>query len=274
MMALWSWSVQAQPVELSLEAIDAANLPPDGDFAADVDFVYAVPEKAKVAGTLAVFRRDREAKSLLAVRTPLAFQGWSLLTTPDGPGSRRSILSDWAASDIRDEGQQAFFQQLVGPKQVASLWGGSPVAAGPHSPVVTLEGAGPVVLLLQALGKPSPLAPGFRIKGREAATLGALTTSCLTLEPQDPQGGIFLTKLWVTADGLIRKREDYRQDGKVFQVLRIGSYWSTQGRVVPQRLAWSDSLTGENWIFNWSNFRTSALADRVFTEAYQRLIVR
>jgi hypothetical protein len=123
----------------------------------------------------------------------------------------------------------------------------------------------------------STLAKDYKIISKTSEKLGKFDTTVLTLDAVTNQVTFPKAKLWVTADNLIRKREDYSLSGQLLRTTAIPTYTKIGRWSVPNNLIILDQLSGEIINGTFVNDRTlvkiekpqfDKLGDLTFSQAY------
>jgi hypothetical protein len=95
-----------------------------------------------------------------------------------------------------------------------------------------------------------------------------MDTTVLTLDGRNEEVTFPRIKLWVTADNLIRKREDYSLSGQLLRTTAIPSYTKIGTRSVPNNVVMLDQLSGERTLITIATPRFEKLGELIFSQAY------
>jgi outer membrane lipoprotein-sorting protein len=123
----------------------------------------------------------------------------------------------------------------------------------------------------------STLADDYRVASGEDAALGRFACRVLNLEALSTAAAYPRMRIWISADGLVRKTEDYSLSGQLLRTTAVPDYYELSGRFVPRVMVIVDALRGAavNGVF--VNERTqitvsrpsfSRLADSVFSKTF------
>jgi outer membrane lipoprotein-sorting protein len=123
----------------------------------------------------------------------------------------------------------------------------------------------------------STLALDYKIVSVGKEKLGPFDTTVYSLEALHNDLTFPKTKLWVTADSLVRKTEDYSLSGQLLRTTAMPSYQEFKGRFVPKKVTIIDALLGKtlNGVFKnetteytLSKLSTDPLPSLIFTQSY------
>lgn len=129
----------------------------------------------------------------------------------------------------------------------------------------------------------SSLASDYRIVSTRQEKLGKFDTQVLDLEATGDGVTFPKTRIWVTADNLLRKKEDRSLSGQLLRVTAIPQYQQLGDRWVPVRVVIADQLRGrevegvfrsETTTLEMSHPSNKPVSDLVFTQGYLEKVSR
>jgi hypothetical protein len=129
----------------------------------------------------------------------------------------------------------------------------------------------------------SSLAKDYKVVSTDTEKLGKLDTTVVTLVALNDQVTFPRAKLWITADYLVRKREDYSLSGQLLRTTAILTYTKIGQWSVPNELIILDQLSGQMVNGTFVNDRTlvkianpqfEKLGDLTFSQAYLEMLGR
>lgn len=228
----------AQGTEI-LQKIDDQVTFLESDYSAQVVVVQDKPGEGKTSTTVALFRRDKEVKYLLLVLSPENEKGKGYLKVGNNLWLYDPTARRFTVTSAKDRFQNSNARNSDFTQ--------------------------------------SSLAKDYRIVSSKAEKLGRFDTTVHSLEAIHPDVAFPKTKIWVTADNLVRKTEDYSLSGQLLRTTAIPSYQKVGSRYVPVSLVIVDELKGKtiNGVFyhertqiTMSKPSLDPLPDMVFTQAY------
>ncbi|MBQ0039298.1 MAG: outer membrane lipoprotein-sorting protein [Treponema sp.] len=90
---------------------------------------------------------------------------------------------------------------------------------------------------------------GYNIESTEKVTLGKFDCTLFTLKAKTDNVDYPMLKIWVTEDGLVRKKEDYSLSGTLLRTTAVPSYQKVtekkQDIYVPSKMLITDNLRGK-----------------------------
>ena len=113
--------------------------------------------------------------------------------------------------------------------------------------------------------------------------LGRFDCSVLELKANNNEVTFPFAKLWISADSLVRKTEDYSLSGQLLRTLLIPTYQGIGSRFVPRTVVIVDQLKGKEIDGKFVGDRTqitiskpslAKLPDNLFTKAYLEKVSR
>jgi hypothetical protein len=129
----------------------------------------------------------------------------------------------------------------------------------------------------------STLARDYKITGGESVMLGRFSCRLLTLEAITTDITYPKMKVWISADGLLRKTEDYSLSGQLLRTSAIPDYYQIGGRFVPKQILFVDALRGAVINGSFVNEKTQVtitkpsfnkVADSVFSKTFLETVNR
>ncbi|MDR0669523.1 MAG: outer membrane lipoprotein-sorting protein [Treponema sp.] len=108
----------------------------------------------------------------------------------------------------------------------------------------------------------STLAQDYRIVDGEDVVLGRFTCRLLTLEAVSTEVTYPRMKIWISADGLVRKTEDYSLSGQLLRTSAFPDYYQIGNRFVPKRVLFEEALRGAVIDGNFVHERTQITINR------------
>jgi hypothetical protein len=202
-------SAQADPDPL-LTAIDGRAAFRDTDFSAQYTIVQRKANQGTSTTVLTMYRRDSESKFLLVLLEPDADRGKGIL-------QQGALLRKYNPADKRFDVTNSKEQLRNSNIRLSDF-------------------------------QPASFAKDYKIVSRAAAKLGRgdrqLDTTVLTLEATNDGVTFPKVKLWVTADDLIRAREDYSLSGTLLRTMGVTEFTKIGDRSVPSSFVIIDELRG------------------------------
>jgi outer membrane lipoprotein-sorting protein len=127
----------------------------------------------------------------------------------------------------------------------------------------------------------STLAQDYQIRSGADAFLGKIKCRVLELEGLTNDLTYPKMKIWISADGLVRKTEDYSLSGQLLRTSLFTDYWrikeNKRDRYVPKQIIFTDALRGSAINGKFVNERTQItiakisfkkLSDSVFNKTF------
>lgn len=222
-----------------LAAIDAQASYTDTDFSAEYTVVQKKAGQGESSTTLAVYRRDQEDKYVLVLLKPEADKGKGVLRIGNNLWKYFPTSRRFEVTSAKDQLQNSNVRY-------------SDFNA-------------------------STLAKDYKVLETSVEKLGRLDTTVITIEALNDRVTFPRAKLWITADNLVRKREDYSLSGQLLRTTAIPTYTKIGHRSVPNALIILDQLSGEIVSGTFVNDRTlvtianpqfDKLGDLTFSQAY------
>jgi len=129
----------------------------------------------------------------------------------------------------------------------------------------------------------STLAIDYKVTSGENVTLGRFQCRLLTLEAVTSEVTYPIMKVWISADGLLRKSEDYSLSGQLLRTSAIPDYYNVNGRYVPKQILFVDELRGAYINGKFQNEKTQIsismpsfkkISDSVFSKTFLETVNR
>jgi len=223
-----------------LSKIDAQVSFLDSDFSAEIAMTQTKPGEGISQRTVALFRRDREQKFVMLLLKPDSDRGKGYLKIGNNLWLYETIPTRrFTVTSAKDRFQNSNARNSDFTR--------------------------------------STLALDYRIVSMSKEKLGPFDTTVYNLEALHNDITFPKTKLWVTADSLVRKTEDYSLSGQLLRTTAMPSYQEFKGRFVPKKVTIIDALLGKtlNGVFKnetteytLGKLSTDALPPIIFTQSY------
>lgn len=199
-----------QAADPLLVAIDSRASFRDTDFSAQYTIVQRKANQGTSTTVLTMYRRDAEAKFLLVLLEPEADRGKGIL-------QQGALIRKYNPTDKRFDVTNSKEQLRNSNIRLSDF-------------------------------QPASFARDYKIVARAVAKLGRgekqLDTTVLTLEALNDSVTFPKVKLWVTADNLIRAREDYSLSGTLLRTMGVTEFTKIGDRSVPSSFVIIDELRG------------------------------
>jgi len=227
-----------------LQAIDR-QISFDTDFSGEYTVTQDRPGEPKSVQTLALFRRDRESKFTILVMAPDIDKGKGYLKVANNLWFYDPVGRRFTVTSAKDRFQNSNARNSDFTR--------------------------------------SNLANDYRVVSTAKATLGRFDTTTMQLEATNDAVTFPKTKLWVTADNLVRKSEDYSLSGQLMRTVAVPQYQKVGNRWVPVLMVIVDNLKGkkidgvmryETTTLNIAKPNIDPVADLVFTQGYLEKVAR
>jgi len=244
LLASASLAAQEGP-EALLRRIDALVSFDGSDFSAECTIVQDKPGEGRNVTVSALFRRDAEGKYLILVLEPKADKGKGYLKADD-----KLWFYDPADRRFTFTSAKERFQNSNARNSDFTR---------------------------------SHFARDYRVAGETRAKLGAFDCRVLELEAVTEEVAFPRTKLWVSADGLVRKSEDYSLSGQLLRTTAMPTYQKVGDRYVPASMLIVDAIRGKTIGGKFLNEKTQITIarpslerqpDALFTKAYLEKVSR
>lgn len=229
----------AQDSKALLQSIDEMVSFPSTDFSASCMIVEDRPGEAQRAMEAAIFRRDKEQKYLILIMKPELDKGKGYLKI-DG----NLWLYDPVARRFTFTGAKERFQNFNARNSDFTR---------------------------------SNYAGDYDVVSTARQNLGVFVCRVLELKANNLEVAFPITKIWVSADNLVRKTEDYSLSGQLLRTTAIPTYQKVGGRYIPVHVVIEDNLRGRTVDGKFVRERTQitiskpsleTLPNNLFTKAY------
>ena len=206
------------------------------DFSAEYTILQKKADQGESSTTLAVFRRDSDDKFTLVILKPDADKGKGVLRIGNNLWKYDPVARRFDTSSAKDRFQNsnARFSDF----------------------------------------NASTLAKDYSVTLKSAEKLGKLDTTLLSLQARNDEVTFPSSKIWVTADNLIRKREDYSLSGQLLRISLIPTYSKIGPRSVPNTVVMVDQLSGERTVIMVAKPNFDKLGELIFSQAYLEKLQR
>jgi len=246
LLLLWSGANLAFGLEGQdlLRAIDH-QVTFDTDFSGEYTVTQDKPGEPKNVQTLALFRRDRDNKFTILILAPDIDKGKGYLKVDNNLWYYDPIGKRFTVSSAKDRFQNSNARNSDFTK--------------------------------------SNFANDYKVIDTGKAKLGRFETTVLKLEATNDGVTFPLCKLWVTADSLVRKIEDYSLSGQLMRTRAIPQYQKTRDRWVPVTMVIVDHLKGkvvdgvmrnETTTIGVAKPNLDPVDDLIFTQGYLEKVAR
>lgn len=230
-------SLVAAPADTSfLKAIDAEVSFLDSDFSSEVTLVQEVPGQATTSTKVALYRRDAESKYLMLVLKPEADKGKGYLKIGEKLWVYDPQARRFTVTNARDRFQNSNARNSDFTQ--------------------------------------SSLADDYTVVSSKSEALGKLNTQVLDLIAIRDGVPYPKTRIWITADNLVRKTEDYSLSGQKLRTTAIPSYQKVGSHWVPISMVIVDHLRGEKTQITIAKPSLAKVNDQAFTQAYLEKVSR
>jgi outer membrane lipoprotein-sorting protein len=224
-------SAIAAPADTALlKAIDAEVSFLDSDFSSEVVLVQETPGQSTTSTTVALYRRDAESKYLMLVLKPEADKGKGYLKIGEKLWVYDPQARRFTVTNARDRFQNSNARNSDFTQ--------------------------------------SSLAEDYKIVASKAEALGKLDTRVLDLTAVRDGVPYPKTRIWITADNLVRKTEDSSLSGQKLRTTAVPSYQKVGTHWVPVSMVIIDHLRGEKTQITISKPSLQKVSDLAFTQAY------
>ena len=235
---------QVDPREL-LQKVDSLVSFPDSDFSAEYTFVENKPGEGVDSTQAAIFRRDAENKYLILILAPEVDRGKGYLKIGDNLWFYDPIPRKYVFTSSRDRFRNSNARNSDFTR--------------------------------------SSFTTDYDIVKASEENLGRFDCSVLELKANNNEVTFPFAKLWISADSLVRKTEDYSLSGQLLRTLLIPTYQGIGSRFVPRTVVIVDQLKGKEIDGKFVGDRTqitiskpslAKLPDNLFTKAYLEKVSR
>lgn len=223
-----------------LAKIDAQVSFMDSDFSTEIEMKETKPGEGVTERTIALFRRDREEKYVMLLLKPDTDKGKGYLKIGNNLWLYETVPTRrFTVTSAKDRFQNSNARNSDFTR--------------------------------------STFAEDYKIVSTSHEKLGAFDTTVLSLEALRDDITFAKTKLWVTPDNLVRKKEDYSLSGQLLRTTAMPSYQEFKGRYIPKKVTIIDALLGKtlNGVFknevteySMGKLSTDPLPSILFTQSY------
>lgn len=237
--------VFAQDFITMLRRADSLASFPGTDFSAEYTVVQDVPGRGRTTTISTVFRRDSEKKYVIVVMEPAASKGQGYLKLDQ---------TLW----FYDPQSRKFNSARAGDRFQNSNARNSDFTG-------------------------STLAQDYRVVKGEATRLGAYDCWVLDLEAATREITYPFMRIWIDAEGLVRKAEDYSLSRQLLRTTLIPAYQKVGTRYFPRKMLIVENLSGTLVAGTFVNERTQVtiekpslrrLPDSVFSKSFLESVSR
>lgn len=213
-----------------LKAIDSQVSFLDSDFTAQVTITQDVPGQATTFTVVDLFRRDKEQKYVMLTLKPEVDKGRGYLKVGEKLWVYDPVARRFTVTSARDRFQNSSARNSDFTQ--------------------------------------STLADDYKVTKATTEKLGKLDTKVYELTAVKDGLPYPRSKIWVTADNLVRKTEDYSLSGDKLRTTVVPNYQKVGTHFVPVSLVTVDHLRGDKTQLTIANPGLSPLPDRLFTQTY------
>jgi len=228
-----------------LRKVDALVTFNDSDFSAQYTIDQIKPGEGKDSTVAAIFRRDKEQKYLIMVLQPQTDRGKGYLKIEDNFWLYDPISRAFTFTSSKERFQNSNARNSDFTR--------------------------------------STFATDYTITATHREQLGKFDCWVLDLKAVSDSVSFAITKLWISDDNLVRKKEDYSLSGQILRTTAIPAYQQVGGHYVPISMIILDNLSGRVVNGTFINDRTvititkpslEHLPDALFSKAYLEKFAR
>ena len=229
---------QTDPPDL-LKKVDSLVSFRDSDFSAEYTFVENHAGEEMYATRAVIFRRDRQDKYLILVTDPEADRGKGYLKIGDNLWFYDPVPRTFLFTSSKDRFRNSNARNSDFTRSTFSA--------------------------------------DYAVQKTGTERLGRFECALLDLKATTSDVTFPFAKLWISADSLVRKAEDYSLSGQLLRTVLIPSYTGIGSRFVPRTIVVIDGLKGRNVDGRFVGDRTQItiaqpsmdkLPDNLFTKEY------
>ena len=222
-----------------LKKVDSLVSFTDTDFSAEYRIDQSSAGGGKSSTVAAIFRRDRDKKFLILILEPHNDRGKGYLKIDDNFWLYDPISRAFSFTSTKER-----FQNSNARNSDFTL---------------------------------SSFATDYAIAGTGREKLGKFDCWVLDLKAVSDTVTFAISKLWISEDNLVRKKEDYSLSGQILRTTAVPSYQQVSGHFVPTTMVILDNLQGRTVNGSFVNDRTTitiakpsleSLPDALFSKAY------
>lgn len=208
---VFSQALSSSEAETLLKKVDATTNFSGLDFKADYSIVQDVPGQGKNVMAATIYRRDSISSYTILMTEPSRDKGKGYLQRDNTIWFFDPADKKFTSTSAKDKFQNTNVTQSDFAPQNFSM--------------------------------------NFKIVETKKEKLGALNVVYFYLKAKKNQGEYSQVKLWVTEDGLLRKKEEYSMSGQLLRTTAIPSYQkvisNNQERFLPVAMLIVDNLRGQ-----------------------------
>ena len=229
---------QCDPADL-LKRVDSLVSFLDSDFSAEYTFAENHAGEEPYSTQAAVFRRDSQDKYLILIMQPEVDRGKGYLKIGDNLWFYDPVPRQFLFSSSKDRFRNSNARNSDFTRSTFST--------------------------------------DYMVQSTGAERLGRFDCTLLDLKANTNEVTFPIAKLWVSADSLVRKMQDYSLSGQLLRTVLIPTYTGIGGRFVPRTIVVIDGLKGRNVDGRFVGDRTQItiahpsldkLPDNLFTKEY------
>jgi outer membrane lipoprotein-sorting protein len=228
-----------------LKKVDSMASFPDSDFSSEYTFAENKPGEGVDYTDAVVFRRDSEDKYLILILAPDTDRGKGYLKIGDNLWFYDPIPRKYVFTSSKDRFRNSNARNSDFTR--------------------------------------STFASDYDVSNASQEKLGVFDCTVLQLKANNNEVTFPFVKLWISADSLVRKTEDYSLSGQLLRTLLIPTYQGIGDRFVPRTIVIIDNLKGKTIDGKFVGDRTqitiskpslAKLPDNLFTKAYLEKVSR
>ncbi len=222
-----------------LRKVDALVSFKDSDFSAEYTIDQIDAGGGKSSTVAAIFRRDKDQKFLILILSPDSDRGKGYLKIDDNFWLYDPISRAFSFTSTKERFQNSNARNSDFTQ--------------------------------------SSFASDYSVTGTRREKLGKFDCWVVDLKALSDTVTFAITKLWISDDNLVRKKEDYSLSGQILRTTAIPSYQEVGSHYVPITMIILDNLQGRTVNGNFVNDRTvitiakpslERLPDALFSKAY------
>lgn len=222
-----------------LRKVDALVSFKDSDFSAEYTIDQIGAGGGKSSTVAAIFRRDKDQKFLILILSPDSDRGKGYLKIDDNFWLYDPISRAFSFTSTKERFQNSNARNSDFTQ--------------------------------------SSFASDYSVTGTRREKLGKFDCWVVDLKALSDTVTFAITKLWISDDNLVRKKEDYSLSGQILRTTAIPSYQEVGSHYVPITMIILDNLQGRTVNGNFVNDRTvitiakpslERLPDALFSKAY------
>jgi outer membrane lipoprotein-sorting protein len=238
-MLMAAWGFADPDFTAMLRKVDALVSFTDSDFSGEYTIDHISGDGGKDSTLAAIFRRDKDQKFLILILQPLTDRGKGYLKIDDNFWLYDPISRAFSFTSTKERFQNSNARNSDFTR--------------------------------------SSFATDYKITGTRQEKLGKFDCWVLDLHATSDSVTFAITKLWISEDNLVRKKEDYSLSGQILRTTAIPAYQQVGEHFVPITMVILDNLQGKVINGKMVNDRTvitiakpslEHLPDALFSKAY------